>query len=96
MEESDDNTIKKSQEVSHILGNIFDRLKEFIIKRDADEIEFFKEIKPRLLWKTRSKCPFKNGGKSPLKVVTVKWSKVVCSDRGSKRCDFTRVKQPFF
>lgn len=44
--------LKKSLEASHILGDIFDRLKEFIasyeFKDVADEIHFFKNIKPRL------------------------------------------------
>lgn len=55
IERSEDNDIKKSLEVSHILGEAFDRLKEFIIsyefKSEEEEIEFFKEIKPRLFCK---------------------------------------------
>lgn len=52
LERSEENVIKKSQEASHILGDAFDRLKEFIIayefKSESEEINFFKEIKPRL------------------------------------------------
>ena len=55
LERSGNNTIKKSQEASRILGDIFDRLKEYIIsyefKNEAEEIEFFKEMKPRLFCK---------------------------------------------
>jgi hypothetical protein len=44
--------LKKALEASHILGNAFDRLKEFIVSyefRDAEEeIHFFKNVKPRL------------------------------------------------
>jgi hypothetical protein len=44
--------LKKALEASHILGNIFDRLKEFIVsyefQNDAEEIHFFKNVKPRL------------------------------------------------
>jgi len=55
IERSEDNNIKKSLEVSHVLGEAFDRLKDFIIsyefKSEEEEIEFFKEIKPRLFCK---------------------------------------------
>lgn len=44
--------LKKSLEASHILGNTFDRLKEFItsyeFKDATEEIHFFKNVKPRL------------------------------------------------
>jgi len=44
--------LKKALEASHILGNAFDRLKEFILSsefRDAEEeIHFFKNVKPKL------------------------------------------------
>lgn len=52
LERSEDNVIKKSLEVSHIVGEAFDQLKEFIksyeFQSETEEIEFFKEIKPRL------------------------------------------------
>ncbi len=52
IESSDLNILKKSLEASLVLGDAFQRLKEFIIaytfRNDAEEIEFFKVIKPRL------------------------------------------------
>jgi len=52
IEEEDKNILKKSLDASHILGNAFDRLKEFIIsykfKDENEEILFFKEIKPKI------------------------------------------------
>lgn len=52
LERTEENIIKKSLEASHILGSAFNRLKEFVSKKgfksEAEEIEFFKEIKPRL------------------------------------------------
>jgi RteC protein. len=55
IEQSGENSIKKSLEASHILGDAFDRLKEYIIsyefRSQAEEIEFFKELKPRLFCK---------------------------------------------
>lgn len=55
LEQSEDSVIKKSLEASHILGAAFDRLKKFIIsyefKDETEEIEFFREIKPRLFSK---------------------------------------------
>ena len=55
LERSGNNTIKKSQEASHILGDAFDQLKDYIIsyefQSESEEIDFFKEIKPRLFCK---------------------------------------------
>lgn len=52
IERSEENAIKKALQASHVLGDAFDRLKEFIkgykFKSEAEEIEFFKEVKPRL------------------------------------------------
>lgn len=52
IEAEDKNILKKSLDASHILGNAFDRLKEFIIaykfKDEDEEILFFKEIKPKI------------------------------------------------
>ena len=48
----DKNILKKSIDASHVLGNTFDRMKEFIIayqfKDEDEEILFFKEIKPKI------------------------------------------------
>lgn len=47
--------IKKTLEASHVLGDAFDRLKDFIInyhfKNEDEEIEFFKEVKPKLFYR---------------------------------------------
>ena len=55
IERSEDNAIKKAIEASYILTEAFCRLKEFIIsyefKSEAEEIGFFKEIKPLLFCK---------------------------------------------
>jgi len=52
IEAEDMNILKKSLDASHLLGEAFDRLKEFIInytfKDEAEEILFFKEIKPKI------------------------------------------------
>ncbi|WP_282195025.1 RteC domain-containing protein [Alistipes ihumii] len=52
IESSDLNVLKKSLEASLILGDAFQRLREFVssytFKSEAEEIEFFKTIKPRL------------------------------------------------
>lgn len=51
IESSDSNILKKSLEASHVLAKAFDRLKLFILsyqfKDEAEEISFFKEIKPK-------------------------------------------------
>lgn len=55
IERTEENVIKKSLEVSHILGESFDRLREFIVsyefENEAEEIEFFKEIKPQMFYR---------------------------------------------
>lgn len=52
IEAADSNSLKKSLLASQILGNAFERLKTFIIgyqfRDDAEEIHFFKHIKPLL------------------------------------------------
>ena len=52
IEKSNLNVLKKSLEASLVLGDAFQRLREFIstytFKNEAEEIEFFKTIKPRL------------------------------------------------
>lgn len=52
IEAEDKNILKKSLDASHVLGNAFDQLKEFIIaykfKDDDEEIFFFKEVKPKI------------------------------------------------
>ncbi|NDV97460.1 RteC protein [Dysgonomonas sp. 521] len=52
IEAEDKNILKKSLDASHVLGNAFDRLKEFIItyrfQDEDEEILFFKEVKPRI------------------------------------------------
>lgn len=52
IESSDLSILKKSLEASLVLGDAFQRLRDFItnytFKSDAEEIEFFKVIKPRL------------------------------------------------
>ena len=48
----DKNILKKSLDASHVLGEGFDRLKEFIIayqfQNEDEEILFFKEVKPKI------------------------------------------------
>ena len=55
IERSEENTIKKAIEASYVLTEAFCRLKEFIIsyefKSEAEEIGFFKEIKPKLFFR---------------------------------------------
>lgn len=54
IENEDKNVLKKSLDASHVLGNAFDQLKEFIIMyqfQDEDEDEeilFLKEVKPKI------------------------------------------------
>lgn len=48
IESRDTDVLKKSLEASRVLGEAFDRLKQYIIENDDEEIKFFKEIKPRL------------------------------------------------
>lgn len=52
IEAEDKNILKKSLDASRVLGNGFDRLKEFIItyrfKDEDEEILFFKEVKPKI------------------------------------------------
>ncbi len=52
IESRDTDVLKKSLEASRVLGEAFDRLKQYIIgyrfQNDDEEIKFFKEIKPRL------------------------------------------------
>lgn len=52
IEAEDKNILKKSLDASRVLGDAFDRLKEFIISyhfdNEDEEILFFKEIKPRI------------------------------------------------
>lgn len=52
VEKMEADMLKKALEASHILGDIFDCLKEFIVSYKfqdaAEEIHFFKNIKPRL------------------------------------------------
>ena len=64
IESRDTDVLKKSLEASRVLGEAFDRLKQYIIgyrfQNDDEEIKFFKEIKPRLFcrliyyWKSHS------------------------------------------
>ena len=55
VERSEGSTIKKATDASLILINAFDRLKKFIISYEfrskGEEINFFKEIKPRLFFR---------------------------------------------
>lgn len=52
IEKSNLNVLKKSLEASLVLGDAFQRLRDFIdthiFKSEAEEIEFFKVVKPRL------------------------------------------------
>lgn len=52
IEALDQNILKKSLDASHVLGDAFDKLKEFITRYtfvdEAEEILFFKEIKPKI------------------------------------------------
>lgn len=52
LEAGEKNVLKRSLAASHLLGEAFDRLKKFIVnyqfKDEKEEIQFFKEIKPRL------------------------------------------------
>ena len=52
IEAEDKNILKKSLDASHVLGEAFDRLKEYIInytfEDEAEEIFFFKEVKPKI------------------------------------------------
>ena len=55
IESSDLSILKKSLEASLVLGDAFQRLREFVsnymFKNEAEEIEFFKTIKPRLYYR---------------------------------------------
>lgn len=55
IESSDLNILKKSLEASLVLGDAFQRLRVFVssytFKNEAEEIEFFKTIKPRLYYR---------------------------------------------
>ena len=52
---SDLNILKKSLEASLVLGDAFQRMRDFVatytFKNEAEEIRFFKEIKPRLFYR---------------------------------------------
>lgn len=52
IEGSDLNILKKSLEASLVLGDVFQRMRDFVatytFKNEAEEIEFFKTVKPRL------------------------------------------------
>lgn len=52
IESSDLNILKKSLEASLVLGDAFQRMRDFVatytFKNEAEEIEFFKTVKPRL------------------------------------------------
>lgn len=49
------NVLKKSLEASLVLGEAFQRMRDFVatytFKNEAEEIRFFKEIKPRLFYR---------------------------------------------
>lgn len=55
IESTQDNILKKSLEASRIIGDAFDRLKEFILsytfKNEDEEILFFKDIKPKFCYR---------------------------------------------
>lgn len=55
IESADLNILKKSLEASLVLGDAFQKMKEFIstyiFQDEAEEIEFFKVIKPRLFYR---------------------------------------------
>lgn len=55
IESSDSNILKKSLEASHVLADAFDKLKKFILsyefRDEAEEITFFKEIKPKFCYR---------------------------------------------
>lgn len=55
IESADLNILKKSLEASLVLGDAFQKMKEFIstytFRDEVEEIEFFKVIKPRLLYR---------------------------------------------
>ncbi len=55
IESSDSNILKKSLDASHILAEAFDKLKKFILsyqfQSEAEEINFFKEIKPKFCYR---------------------------------------------
>ena len=52
IEAEDKNILRKSLDASHVLGNTFEQLKDFIIvykfKDEDEEIFFFKEVKPKI------------------------------------------------
>ena len=55
IESADLNILKKSLEASLVLGDAFQKMKEFIstytFRDEVEEIEFFKVIKPRLFYR---------------------------------------------
>ncbi|GEM_PF-1862038 len=55
IESAQDNVLKKSLEASRVIGEAFDKLKEFILaytfKDDEEEILFFKELKPKFCYR---------------------------------------------
>ena len=55
IESSDSNILKKSLDASHVLADAFDKLKKFILsyefQSEAEEITFFKEIKPKFCYR---------------------------------------------
>ncbi|HBL34647.1 MAG TPA: RteC protein [Porphyromonadaceae bacterium] len=55
IESSDSNILKKSLDASHVLAGAFDKLKKFILsyefQSEAEEINFFKEIKPKFCYR---------------------------------------------
>lgn len=55
IEGSDLNILKKSLEASLVLGDAFQRMRDFVetyaFKNEAEEIRFFKKIKPRLFYR---------------------------------------------
>lgn len=55
IESSDSNILKKSLEASRVLADAFDKLKTFILsyefRDEAEEIMFFKEIKPKFCYR---------------------------------------------
>lgn len=64
IESSDSNILKKSLEASHVLADAFDKLKKFILsyefRDEAEEITFFKEIKPKFCYRLIYYCKLYN------------------------------------
>lgn len=65
IESRDTDVLKKSLEASRVLGEAFDRLKQYIIgyrfQNDDEEIKFFKEIKTNLKFGPVSEKGMKRG-----------------------------------